>query len=246
MVQNNQSGGRIFIGAILIVCGALFLLKNFNFIDLNIADFLFSFPSVFIFVGIISFLNSSQKWFGIVLIAVGSSMHISHYYDIDFGAFIFPLILIGLGFMILVKHNKHSKGSIAQEIHEIHERHQMGSAEEVREDRLEVISIFSGSEKYFISDNFKGGNVTSIFGGNEIYLTDCKLAEGENIIEVVAIFGGTTIYVPKEWNVIVDVFPIFGGFATKGKRNPISVIEKDRVLRIKGIVVFGGGEIKLV
>lgn len=256
MSNRNQISASIFLGAVLIIVGSLFLLKNFNYIDLNIADFLFSFPSVFIFVGILSVLNSSKKWFGIVLIAVGTTMHLSRYYDIDFGAFIIPLILIGLGFMILIKRNRHAsykstfkmdeKTKEWSNSYEANEIHQMHSAEEVRNDKLEVISVFGGSSKYFISDSFRGGTITSIFGGNEINLSGCKLAEGENIIDVIAIFGGTSIYIPKEWNVIVDVFPLFGGFGTKGKRDPMSVVEKDRVLRIKGVVIFGGGEIKLV
>jgi predicted membrane protein len=240
MAQNNQPGGRIFIGAILIIVGGLFLLRNFNFIDFDFAHVLFSFPSVLIFVGVLSVLNSTKKWFGIVLIVVGGAMHLSQYYDIDFSAFILPIILIGLGFMILVKHNRPKP--IMPDL----SSHALGLDEEVRDDKLEVISIFGGSSKFFISDAFKGGNITSIFGGNEINLSGCKLAEGENIIDVVAIFGGTTIFIPKEWNVIIDVFPIFGGFGTKGKRDPMMAVEKDRVLRIKGIVVFGGGEIKLV
>ncbi len=246
MAENNKSTGRMFLGGVLMIAGALFLLRNFDFINIDLERILFSFPSVFIFVGILSFLNSSKKWFGIVLIAVGSAMHLSRYYDINFSEFILPLILIGLGFMILVKHNGRTSRIDINEIHELHEKHQMGSSEEVRDDKLEVITIFGGSSKFFISDAFRGGNITSIFGGNEINLSGCKLAEGENIIDVIAIFGGTTIYIPKEWNVILDVFPLFGGFGTKGKRDPMMVVEKNRTLRIKGVVIFGGGEIKLV
>jgi len=237
MLEKTQSTGRMFLGAVLIAAGALFLLRNFDFIDLNITHILFSFPSILIFVGILSFLNSSKKWFGIVLIMVGGGMHLSHYYDIDFGSFIVPIILIGFGFMILVKHNRTAPTHIKTET---------GEAEEVWDDTFDVISIFGGSSKIINSSAFRGGNITSIFGGNEINLSDCKLAEGENIIDVIAIFGGTTIMVPKEWKVIVDVFPLFGGFGIKGKRDPLLVVEKDRVLRIKGVVIFGGGEIKLV
>jgi predicted membrane protein len=237
MLEKNQSNGRIFLGGILIAAGALFLLRNFDFINFDIGRILFSFPSILIFVGILSFLNSSKKWFGIALIAVGSALHLSHYYNVDFGDFILPIILIGLGFMILVKHNRNTSSYVKSE---------MAPAEEVWDSKLDVVSIFGGSSKFVNSEAFQGGNITSIFGGSEINLSSCKLAEGENIIDVIAVFGGTSIYIPKEWNVIVDVFPLFGGFGTKGKRDPMLVIEKDRVLRIKGIVIFGGGEIKLV
>ena len=237
MVQNNRSSGRIFLGGILIAADLLFLLRNFDFINFNIAETLFTLPSILIFAGIIILLNSSKKWFGIALIAAGGAMHLSHYYNVNFGEFILPIILIGFGFMILIKHNRNTATCVKPET---------GSPEEVWDDKLDVISIFGGSSKFFNSDAFKGGNITSIFGGSEINLSGCKLAEGENIIDVIAIFGGTTIIVPKEWNVIVDVFPLFGGFGTKGKRDPLLVVEKDKVLRIKGVVIFGGGEIKLV
>ena len=237
MSENNQSSGKIFLGGLFIVVGGLFLLRNFDFIDLNIAKYLFTFPSILIFIGILTILNSSKKMVGSALILVGSALHISRYYDVDFGEFILPLILIGLGFMILLKRNR---------THSIEFRHEMGTTQEVKDDKLDDISIFGGSSKFFTSDAFRGGNITAIFGGSEINLSGCKLAEGESIIDVIAIFGGTTIIVPKEWNIIVDIFPLFGGFGNKGKRDPMLVVDKDRVLRIKGVVIFGGGEIKLV
>ena len=58
------------------------------------------------------------------------------------------------------------------------------------------------------------------------------------------IFGGTTIMVPKEWNVRVMVTPIFGGFSNKVFRNPIAPVDTTRTLIIKGVTIFGGGEIK--
>jgi len=236
MSDNNPSSGKIFLGGLFIVVGGLFLLRNFDIIDLNIAEFLFTFPSILIFIGILSFLNSSKKMVGSALILVGSALHISRYYNIDFGEFILPLILIGFGFMILLKRNR---------THSTEFSHEMGNTQEVKNDKLDDISIFGGSSKFFTSDAFRGGNITAIFGGSEINLSGCKLAEGESIIDVIAIFGGTTIIVPKEWNVIVDIFPLFGGFGNKGKRDPLLVVERDKTLRIKGVVIFGGGELRL-
>jgi len=208
-----------------------------NIMTLDIADFLFSFPSVLIFIGILSALHSSRKTVGLLLILFGSAMHVSRYYNIDFGEFMLPLIFIAVGFLILIKHNKPKPFG---------DFHKYKFQQEVKDDFLESISIFSGSNKFFVSDAFKGGNITSIFGGSEINLTDCKLADGENIIDVVAIFGGTKIFVPKDWNVVIDVFPIFGGFEAKGIRNPQQVLDKSKVLKIKGVVIFGGGQIVLV
>ncbi len=111
-------------------------------------------------------------------------------------------------------------------------------------DKLDDVSIFGGGQKFIISNNFQGGNVTAIFGGSELDLTRSKLAPGEHVLEVVAIFGGTTLIVPKEWNVVIDVLPLFGGFSHKGLRSPNIVTNPESTLVIKGVVIFGGGEIK--
>ena len=237
MLEKTQSTGRMFLGAILILAGTLFLLRNFDFIDLNITHILFSFPSILIFVGILSFLNSSKKWFGIALIAVGGGMHLSHYYNIEFSAFILPIILIGFGFMILVKHNRTAPPHIKTE---------MGDAEEVWDDKFDVISIFGGSSKFINSNAFKGGNITAVFGGFEIDLSQSRLAEGENIIDVFLLFGGVTFLVPRDWDVRVSVAPIFGGFSNKIRREPGVAVDASRSLIIKGVTIFGGGEIKPV
>ena len=150
---------------------------------------------------------------------------------------IFPIIIILLGIFIITRRRDHGEASRYNIFH--------GSkGDNLSADRIDEISIFGGGEKIINSDNFQGGNVTSIFGGSEIDLTNCKLAPGENVIDVLAIFGGNTFIVPKDWNVRTDVFPMFGGFSNKIFRDPNTVIDKDRILLIKGIVLFGGGEIK--
>ena len=114
----------------------------------------------------------------------------------------------------------------------------------IKRDYIDDISIFGGGHKVIHSDSFKGGNITALFGGSEIDLTQCKLAPGENIIDVVIIFGGTTIIVPNNWDVILNVTPLFGGFSDKKRRFIRSDTESAGTLIIKGVVLFGGGEVK--
>ena len=157
------------------------------------------------------------------------------------------VLIIALGIYIIIKHRQHP-GTF----HNINTdpgnpstgnfKYKEGYIPNV--DRLDDVSIFGGGHKYLSSDNFQGGNITAIFGGSEIDLTRCKLAPGNNVIEVVAIFGGTTIIIPKEWNVIIDVLPIFGSFSHKGMRWPGVTTDPENSLIIKGTMIFGGGEIK--
>jgi len=107
-----------------------------------------------------------------------------------------------------------------------------------------MLSFMGGGKRKITSDNFLGGKVTSIFGGSEIDLTSAKIQNNECMIDVFTMFGGSEIIVPRGWDVQVDVTSIFGGF--DDKRGPIdnSGDEPNKVLRIKGFTIFGGGEVK--
>jgi hypothetical protein len=69
--------------------------------------------------------------------------------------------------------------------------------------------------------------------------------EGDEIvIDILCIFGGNDIKVPRDWTIINESFVIFGGFKDK-RPMATSISEASRkVLRIKGSVIFGGAEIK--
>jgi predicted membrane protein len=231
MSSTRNSTVRLLTGFVLIIIGSLYLLKNFGFFEFDILEHIISFPSLLIFVGIVITINASQKGFGIFLIAVGSIWHYAQITDsIDFGKLILPLILLGLGLYIIFKQRKSDSVS--------------NTEKNYSNDTIEDIAIFGGGNKTIISNSFKGGNITSVFGGSEIDLTRCQLADGNQIIDVLAVFGGSTLLIPSDWNVIVDVLPIFGGFSNKSNKHFKDEVNVNKTLIIKGLVIFGGGEIK--
>ena len=81
----------------------------------------------------------------------------------------------------------------------------------------------------------------AVFGGSKIDLSRCTLAQGEPMIEMVAVFGGTNLTVPPDWNIKVEVFNIFGGYGDKRVRGQVDF---NKTLLVKGVAIFGGGEIK--
>ncbi len=113
-------------------------------------------------------------------------------------------------------------------------------------DRLKDLSILWGTQKLIISNNFKGGKATSIAGYSEIDLTHCKLDNKSVVIDILGIFGGSTLIVPKEWNVVVEVFSLFSGFSTKIRRTPDTKVDMEKTLTIKGLILFGYGEVKSI
>jgi hypothetical protein len=112
------------------------------------------------------------------------------------------------------------------------------------DDYIDYVHVFSGGERQIVSENFRGGKVTAIFGGSEIDLTKAKLAPGVSELEIACVFGGATIIVPDDWNVKIEVVPVLGGFGDSRKLLPGRTVDTTRQLVIKGAVVFGGGEIK--
>lgn len=232
MAEKNVSKGRIIVASVLILLGLLFLLDNYNIFEINIPNFVFKWQSILIFIGAIIVVVGNNKMTGIVLILVGI---------IGFYGDLWPLILVVIGFYILFK----SRNGFGRHFHS----HRNIEGNEVREpnlstDVLDEFVMFGGGEKVVQSKNFQGGKVTAIFGGYEIDLLDCELAEGENVIDIFAMFGGVELFVPKDWKVILKTTPIFGGFGDERRKNANMVYPDNKVLIVKGLVLFGGGEIK--
>ncbi|MFT7020739.1 MAG: putative membrane protein [Cyclobacteriaceae bacterium] len=103
------------------------------------------------------------------------------------------------------------------------------------------MNIFGGGNQIVSSPSLQGGRITSIFGGSEVDLRQSK-AESGAIIEVTTIFGGSDITVPPDWKIKNQVTAILGGF--EDKRTNISHDDDAPVIVIKGLTLFGGGEIK--
>ena len=64
---------------------------------------------------------------------------------------------------------------------------------------------------------------------------------------MLTIFGATEIFLPNDWEVIIKTTTIFGGFEDqRGKRRELDSDNEyqGKTLVIKGLVLFGSGEIK--
>lgn len=233
--NSSKMDKRILLGGILIFLGGLFLLNTMNVLDFKISRVIFSWPFVMLVIGLFIIVNTDKKFLGGILSGIGGLFLIPRIFpQIDYdGGIIIPLILIILGAYIILKRRKHD---LAPEY--------STDTSSVNKDKIDDVSIFGGGTKIISSKNFQGGNITAIFGGSEINLINCELAEGDNVLDVLCVFGGTTIILPKEWNVVINVTSILGGFSNKAIRNPNLVVDQTKTLHIKGLAMFGGGEVK--
>ncbi len=211
---------RSLFGLLLVIVGSIFLLDNLGF-DIDLPYYLFSWPAIFVAIGIINLLSgngrSAMIFFGI------ATIFYLHYFDILNLRDVWPIIIILIGLSFILRR-----------------RAALGGKAESSEDIFDEVAIFGGTDKKYTSENLRGGKITCIFGGSEIDLRESKAEEGA-FIEVFCLFGGVDLKVPENWKVHMDNVAIFGGFSDERK-----VIESAQgvTIRIKGFVMFGGGEIR--
>lgn len=236
-MENKSAVARVFIGSVLIIIGILYFLSNTELIDFSVTGFIFSWKTILMVIGAAIIVNSQRKTLGFIFLLTGAAAWIASGFGLNFWEFVFPIVLLALGAYIIFK-QKNTDGKTAYGQH--------GKGPEIQRDRIDDVAIFGGGKKFIVSDNFKGGDITAIFGGSEIDLRQCVLADGDNLLDVFMVFGGSDIIVPKDWNVNVDVISIFGGFSNKLVFQVNSDgIDKSKTLIIKGLVIFGGGEVKV-
>lgn len=103
-----------------------------------------------------------------------------------------------------------------------------------------VVCIFSGSERKGGTPALHTRSVT-VFGGSDFDFRGAELQPGAvYTIDCVAVFGGVDIIVPKDVNVDVRGFGIFGGFdGTTHKGDPNAP-----TIRVHGFALFGGVDVK--
>jgi predicted membrane protein len=228
--------GRFFWGLILILLGAGLLLDQTGYIEIGDLISLY-WPSALILIGIAGlFERRSSKVWNSILIIFGVLMQMKRldYIDIDIFRLLFPIILIVVGISVIfntgvrkhhspVEPEKWSKGSVSME------------------DTVDLSVIFSGIDTLNQSQTFKGGKLSAIFGGIDLDLRGAKLNNNEAFLDVTALFGGVSIFVPDDWRVEVMGTPILGGWDNKTKPNQDP---NAPVLKIRGTPIFGGIEVK--
>lgn len=218
------------IGLMVIALGAFWLMRNIGFISEVTWDYIFSWQMLLIAIGVINVAGDGHKGFGWVLIAIGGFFLLSDIYTwpVSFRNVFWPVLLIVIGlFMIFGSWKKFRM------------KYQFRKTDGL--DIIQELSIFGGGERSIHSENFKGGEVISVFGGSKLDLTQANISPEGAEIEIVAVFGGSTLIVPSDWTVKLEIFNIFGGFSDK--RMKVQV-DPNKVLVVKGVAFFGGGELK--
>lgn len=230
--QESRQNNRIIFGVFLILFGCLLVLKNMGVFSYYMKDIIFSWPALLVGLGALFFAGKKDKTTGLILMGVGGVFLLPIIFDwgFDWRGVFWPAILIIVGIFIIRKRNECMPGGRKIDSNDT--------------GYIDELNVFGGGEKMINTKNFKGGKITCLFGGSEINLTNADLAEGTNVIDIFAMFGGCVLIVPSDWDVKVEVSAILGGVADKRMPTTNYVVEPKKELIIKGLVALGGCEIK--
>jgi predicted membrane protein len=231
--HHHLTNNRSLIGVILVLAGLFLVIRNTGFFPAFIDQIIFSWPMLLLAIGLVITIGSSGgKTSGLIVMAVGGFFLIPLIFRETFHMYnmFWPSIFIIIG-VIFIFTRRRPWGAVS-------------TASVAGDDYIDYVNVFSGGERQIVSENFRGGKITAIFGGTELDLTKAKLAPGVSELEIACVFGGATIIVPDDMNVKIEVTPVLGGFGDSRKLHPGRTVDTSKQLVIKGAVIFGGGEVK--
>jgi predicted membrane protein len=233
-MHNGQS--HVWTGVFLLLVGVAALLKAS---DIFLPYWLFTWQTFLIALGVFLGLKHNFRgsaWF--ILIVLGSVFLLRDVYpELAIRRFIWPSALIFLGaYLILRPRRSRPLNTDKGNDETFLEEKETWS----KDDFVSSTSFFGGCKKNIVSKNFQGGDIVNVFGGTELNLSQSDIA-GRVPLEMTTIFGGTKLIVPPNWGVQSEAVTIFGGLEDKRPASPEST---DKILVLKGTVIFGGIEIK--
>lgn len=222
---------RLLLGVALLLLGAVWLLDEINLIPGYFTYYILNWRTLLIAIGAFLVVQRDRVTPGLILIGLGTFFWLRRFdlFILDWGILL-PVALIFIGIALIVGRSVRQSGS---------------SEENEKRDFIDDFSLLGGRERTINTQSFRGGKVTAIFGGSQIDMRNAELADGENYLDVFIMFGGTSIVVPPDWNVNVEVFSVLGGFGDKRYSAVKVVPDPNKTLIIKGMVMFGGGDVSL-
>lgn len=216
---------RTVIAGILILIGALLLFDNVFHISIGgiIGDW---WPMILVIIGVSTISKSRGSIFsGLVLVIVGIVLQAWELNWIQGGllSIIWPLILILIG-VSLFSNTKNRRNRV------------------ISDDEVDMTTIFGGSGEKINSSNFKGGDISAIFGGATIDLRNAELSPEGALLNITTAFGGVELIVPENWRIMTKGTPILGALDNKTHIN----IDNNEapLLKVSYFVIFGGIDIK--
>lgn len=218
--------GRTWLGIIIIAIGIGFLLEQSDMISFSsiVSNW---WPIILIIIGLLQLFTRSHSAYiiGPIFIIVGLFLLFNEMTDLYLLPYLWPIVIIYIGIIVIFSrtNSTHEKNINKNNV-------------------LDSISLFAGSDIKSQSNPFEGGSILTVFGGADIDLRDVVIIDDEITIEITSVFGGVSLKVPEHVHVEISGVPIFGGWEDQTKNNQIENSHQP-ILYLKCVTIFGGVEV---
>lgn len=240
--NTNGRSNRMGSGLILLVIGLIFFLRNFG---IGIPHWIFSWHTILLAIGlVIGFRHNftGGKW--LIMVLIGGYFTLDDIIGLDLSQYYVAAGFIILGLYLILKPGGGILSSEKKKTADfnIADSPDLTEGSDAEEDYIDSVNVFGGKNQHVLSKNFRGGDITSVFGGCELNLSQADIQDTATL-DIVAIFGGVKIIIPPTWVVKSELTPIFGGMDDKRSIQPLGA-GPHKTIRIKGVALFGGVDIR--
>lgn len=224
--------GNILWGLVFILIGGIIACNSLGLTNINL--FFDGWWTLFIIVPcFIGIFKDNEKTGNIIGLLIGLALLLACQDILDFGMIwklIFPGILIAIGLSLIFKDV--FNGKVNKEIKKLNK---------TSANQDEYCATFGGQDVKFDGEEFKGVNLTAVFGGVKCDLRNSIINE-DVVINTSSVFGGIEIFVPDNVKVKIKSTPIFGGVSNDKKK--YNTNQDSHTIYINATCVFGGVDIK--
>jgi len=244
----RNSSGRVLAGVVLVGIGGVLLAKQYG---VNFPNWVFSWQMLLIVIGFYVGARHSFRTAGwLIPVIVGTVFLVEDVVpELSFHQYIWPVLIMVAGlFMIFRPRRKKNdywrswrtggKDRLWEKYHDSFRK----DADRSSENFIDSVSVFGATRKNIIAKDFKGGDLTSFFGGTYLNLTQADFT-GTITLEITNILSGTKLIIPSHWNIKSELVCVFGGVDDKRELAKEGA-DATKVLKLVGTCVFGGIEIK--
>ena len=237
MANSRSADSRLVVGIIFLLLGLYFLLNNFNLIPFRLPDFITSWQVFLILIGLLLLASRERRGGGVILVVIGIVFLLPEFFDISVGEIVrqfWPVAFVIIGVVLLFRRSQEKKT--------------INYLDDERNDveYIDETTILGGSDRLVTSNIFRGGKITTIFGSNEVNFVNAQLASGRHELDIFTLFGSTELTVPSDWSVKVDVTAIIGSFEDHRRHQTDVLADTSKHLTVKGLILFGSGELMSV
>jgi len=254
---------KIVAGLIIIVVGVFLLFNKLGFFIPDVYPLIISWQMLLIAIGIILLVDkpADHKTAGVVLIVIGALFLLPKIFPLfSLSGFIIPVIVIAIGAGFVIRATTRKNGTNEWETWKNEHPEWNKQFTDFRKgiegfgkntttgngNFIHKEYVFSSSKEKWSQGKLKNVFIEATFSGVELDFTQAELADDTNVaacIKVKSVFSGVILYVPENWNIMVQKTGAFGGF-TDNRPNRVLQVSRDKLVILDVEAVFGGGEIR--